>query len=88
MLNVVRASYRFLILEPTVFTTIWDWSCFLEVVQQSTSLTLVNDATPKNIMLDLRWCSAGILSRTLRLSFKASANLNIDSEEAFKSFLR
>ncbi|KAH6793247.1 hypothetical protein C2S52_003724 [Perilla frutescens var. hirtella] len=88
LLNVVRASYRFLILEPAIFTTLWDWSCFLDVVHQSVDLTLVNDAVLRNIMSDLRWCSAGIVSRALRLSFKASANLNIDSEEAFKSYMR
>ncbi|XP_057771067.1 midasin isoform X2 [Salvia miltiorrhiza] len=88
LLNVVRASYRFLILEPAVFTTLWDWSCFLDIVQQSADLTLVNDAMLRNILFDMRWCSVGIVSRALRLSFKASANLNTDSEEAFKSFLR
>lgn len=88
MLNVVRASYHFLILEPEVFTTLWDWSCVLDLVQQSTDLTLVNDAMLRNIMFDLRWCSVGILSVALRLSFKASANLSLDCEEAFKSFLR
>ncbi|KAL1551716.1 midasin-like isoform X1 [Salvia divinorum] len=88
LLNVVRASYRFLTLEPAVFTTLWDWSCFLDIVQQSADLTLINDATLRNILFDLRWCSAGILSRALRLSFKASANLNTESEEAFKSYMR
>ncbi|KAL8480046.1 hypothetical protein ACS0TY_026830 [Phlomoides rotata] len=84
LLNVVRASYRFLKLEPEIFTTLWDWSPFLDLVQQPTDLTLVND----DAMLDLRWCSIGIISMTLRLSFKASANLNIDSDKAYKSFLR
>ena len=88
LLNVVRASYRFLTLEPAVFTTLWDWSCFLDIVQQSADLTLINDATSRIIWFDLRWCSAGILSRALRLSFKASANLNTESEEAFKSYMR
>ncbi|KAG6397962.1 hypothetical protein SASPL_139412 [Salvia splendens] len=88
LLNVVRVSYRFLTLEPAVFTTLWDWSCFLDIVQQSADLTVFNDATLRTIFSDLRWCSAGILSRALRLSFKASANLNTESEEAFKSYMR
>ncbi|KAI3455601.1 hypothetical protein Pfo_012264 [Paulownia fortunei] len=88
LLIVVRASYRFLILEPEVFTTLWDWSCILDLVQQSTDLTMVNDAVLKNIIFDLRWCSVGILSVVLRLSFKASANLGPDSEEALQCFLR
>ncbi|GFQ03814.1 midasin [Phtheirospermum japonicum] len=88
LLNVVRASYRFLILEPGVFTTLWDWSCILDLVQQSRDLTMVNDAIVRNIVFDLRWCSMSILSVVMKLSFKASVNLDLDSEEAFQSFLR
>lgn len=88
LLNVVLASYRFLILKPAVFTTLWDWSCFLDVVQQSAELTLVSDSMSSDILFDLRWCSAGIVSIALRLSFKASASLHIDSEEDFKSSRR
>ncbi|KAK4427378.1 Midasin [Sesamum alatum] len=88
LLNVLRASYRFLILKPEVFTTLWDWSCILEVVQQSKDIAPVNDAMLRNIIFDLRWCSLGILSVVLRLSFKASANLGLGPEEALQSFLR
>ncbi|KAL2243207.1 UNVERIFIED_CONTAM: Midasin, partial [Sesamum indicum] len=88
LLNVLRASYRFLILKPEVFNTLWDWSCILDVVQQSKDLALVNNAMLRNIIFDLRWCSIGILSVVLRLSFKASANLGLGPEEALQSFLR
>ncbi|CAA0814598.1 Unknown protein, partial [Striga hermonthica] len=87
LLNVVRASYRFLTLEPEIFTTLWDWSCILNLIQQSRDFT-TNDAGLRNIMSDLRWCSMGILSVVLKLSFKASSNVDLDSEEAFQSFLR
>ncbi|KAL3632042.1 hypothetical protein CASFOL_025026 [Castilleja foliolosa] len=87
LLNVVRASYRFLTLEPGVFTTLWDWSCILDLVQKSRDLT-VDDPILRNIIFDLRWCSMGILSVVMKLSFKASANLDMDAEEAFESFLR
>ncbi|KAL0341854.1 UNVERIFIED_CONTAM: Midasin, partial [Sesamum calycinum] len=87
LLNVLRASYRFLILKPEVFTTLWDWSCILDVVQQSKDLALVNDAMLRNIIFDLRWCSVCILSVVLRLSFKASANLGL-GPEVHQSFLR
>ncbi|KAK6125035.1 hypothetical protein DH2020_041213 [Rehmannia glutinosa] len=88
LLDVVRASYRFLILEPEVFTTLWDWSCILDLVQQSGDLTMVNDPVLRNIIFDLKWCSIGILSMVLRLSFKASAKLGLGSEEAFQSYMR
>ncbi|KAL8046294.1 hypothetical protein ABFX02_08G168300 [Erythranthe guttata] len=91
LLDVARASYRFLILEPEVFTTLWDWSCILEIVKQPA----VNDAVSRNIISDLRWCSIGILKVVLRLNFTASANLGLepanrglDSEEALQSYLR
>ncbi|PIN24697.1 hypothetical protein CDL12_02579 [Handroanthus impetiginosus] len=88
LLNVVRASYRFLILEPDVFTTLWDWSCILDLLKLSTDPTVANDAVLRNILFDLRWCSVGILLVVLRLSSKAAANLGLDSEEALQSFLR
>ncbi|KAL0354509.1 UNVERIFIED_CONTAM: Midasin [Sesamum radiatum] len=73
-------------IEAEVFTTLWDWSCILDVVQQSKDITLVNDAMLRNIIFDLRWCSVGILSVVLRLSFKASANLGLGPEEVHQSF--
>ncbi|XP_051115352.1 midasin [Andrographis paniculata] len=88
LLNVVRASYRFLTLEPKVFTVLWDWSCILDVVQHLADLTMTDDLMLKNIILDLRWCSVHILSVVLKLSFKASAKLGLDSVDAFQSFLR
>lgn len=88
MLNVVRASYRFLLLRPEVFTTLWDWSCILDLAQHCKELNVVDDAVIRNNIFDLRWCSSGILSAVLSLSVRATENLGLDSEEAFQCYLR
>ncbi|KAL6547365.1 hypothetical protein OROMI_023086 [Orobanche minor] len=88
LLNVIRASYLFLILEPEVLTTKWNWSCFLDILNQSKDLTLINTAEMREIVSDMRWCSVEILSVVLNSSFKASADLGLDPDNAFQSFLR
>ncbi|KAL3824480.1 hypothetical protein ACJIZ3_020509 [Penstemon smallii] len=88
LLNVFRASYLLLILEPEVFATMWDWTCFWNFVHQPMYLTLANDAELRKNVSDMKWCCKGILSVVLRLSFKASEKLGLGSEEALQSLLR
>ncbi|KAL2462441.1 ATPase [Forsythia ovata] len=88
ILNVVRASYRFLVLEPEIFTRLWDWSCFLDLVQQSAYLEPGKDTELRKNVSDIRWCGVQILSVVLKLSFKAPTKFGLDSEVAFQSWLR
>lgn len=88
MLNDVRASYRFLLAEPGVFTTLWDWSCFLDSVQLLADFELHEDEELKRNILDLRWCSIQILSMVLKINDRASSNFGLASGEAFLCLLR
>ncbi|KAL6993116.1 hypothetical protein U1Q18_011234 [Sarracenia purpurea var. burkii] len=96
LLNVVRASYRLLLAQPEVFAPLWDWSCFLDLVQQSADhlvqqsadLDLGNNTELlKNAVLDMRWCGIQILSIILKISDRATAKC-LGLEDAFSCLLR
>ncbi|MQL83111.1 hypothetical protein Taro_015598 [Colocasia esculenta] len=42
LLNIVRLSFRFLQMEPDIFSKFWDWSCFLDLVQISANSRVGN----------------------------------------------
>ncbi|CAJ1950871.1 unnamed protein product [Sphenostylis stenocarpa] len=74
-LHITRISYRFLLMEPEIFTKLWDWSCFIDLVKDPCKS-------------DLTWCGVQILSVLLKLGYKATENLNLGAEEAFSCVLR
>ncbi|CAJ1947762.1 unnamed protein product [Sphenostylis stenocarpa] len=74
-LHITRISYRLLLMEPEIFTKLWDWSCFIDLVKDPCKS-------------DLTWCGVQILSVLLKLGYKATENLNIGVEEAFSCVLR
>lgn len=86
LLNVVRASCRFLIAKPEVFTTLWDWSCFLDFVKHFEEND--EDKTSQRIGYDIWWCRVQILAVILKSNSKASINYALDSSEAFSCLLR
>jgi hypothetical protein len=66
-LRVARISYRFLVLNPEIFSKLWDWSCFLEL---------------EPCKSDLIWCRGEILKVVLKSGSRASESLNIEAQEA------
>ncbi|XP_071901315.1 midasin-like isoform X1 [Coffea arabica] len=87
LLNVVRASYRLLLAAPGVFTTFWDWSSFLDIVQLLADIEHEDEELKRNLQ-DLRWCSVQILSMVLKIRDRASSNFGLRSGEAFLCLLR
>ncbi|XP_073126022.1 midasin isoform X2 [Henckelia pumila] len=95
LLNVVRASYGLLMMETDTFMAFWDWSCFLDLLQNYPNSVASNNVSDmrlkdelREIVSDIRWCSINILSLVLGLSFEASANLGHDSKQSFHSLMR
>ncbi|XP_057977825.1 midasin isoform X2 [Malania oleifera] len=88
LLNPVRTSCRLLLMEPEVFSKLWDWSCFLELVHLFANLSLgENTELSKNIS-DMRWCSIRIFSVILKMSECATKNFCSGSEETLGCLLR
>ncbi|KAL3690583.1 hypothetical protein R1sor_016892 [Riccia sorocarpa] len=91
LLDVVRACYRFLQLEPKAFRDLWDWSPFLDLL-----LWDAKDPAGElssEVLLDVRWCAAQVLSTVLRMSDGATRlmSLNISGlseEDAFACLIR
>ncbi|KAL2649174.1 hypothetical protein R1flu_017302 [Riccia fluitans] len=91
LLDIVRACYRFLQLEPKIFRDLWDWSPFLDLLRwawkdQSRELS-------SEVCLDVRWCAAQVLSIVLRMSDGATRlmSLNVSGlseEDGFACLMR
>ncbi|KAF7135896.1 hypothetical protein RHSIM_Rhsim08G0236800 [Rhododendron simsii] len=88
LLNVIRASYRLLLARPEVFATLWDWSCFLDLMLQSADLDPGGDAELYKNVSDMKWCGIQILSIVLKISDRATCNIGLGQEEAFECLLR
>ncbi|XP_020093830.1 midasin isoform X2 [Ananas comosus] len=99
LLEAARISYRFLVMDPKVFSELWDWSCFLDLVKKTTDFHLYYGVLLSDV-LDVRWCSIQILSVTLKTSDRATEcfgfgademeteNSGREAEEAFMCLLR
>ncbi|KAJ1401026.1 Sigma-54 interaction domain, ATP-binding site 1 [Sesbania bispinosa] len=74
-LHVARISYRLLLVEPEIFSKLWDWSCFLDLIKE-----------PRKP--DVIWCGVQILKVVLKLGCRATGSLNIGIEETFVCLLR
>lgn len=89
LLDATRVSYRFLKVDPKIFAELWDWSCFLDLVQQChTDVYSSNDSWFLGSIIDVRWCGIQILSVILRISDRATRNFGIKADTAFACFLR
>ncbi|XP_052182550.1 midasin isoform X2 [Diospyros lotus] len=88
LLNVVRASYRLLLACPEVFSSLWDWSCFLDLVQHYVDLDPGDNMELLKNVSDLRWCGIQILSVILKLNDGTTGNFGLTAEESFTCSLR
>uniref|UniRef100_F6HXY6 Midasin n=2 Tax=Vitis vinifera TaxID=29760 RepID=F6HXY6_VITVI len=88
LLNSVQTAYRFLLMEPDVFSRLWDWSCFLDLVQKLANLDMVDDDKFVKNISDIRWCGLQILFVILKMNDTAIANFGIGAEEALGCLLR
>lgn len=88
-MDVIWVSYRFLLMEPKVFSELWNWSCFLDLVQQcSANVDLGSDSEVIKNIQDLRWCGIQILSVILRISDRATENFGLIGDTVHSCFLR
>ncbi|KAF3328833.1 midasin [Carex littledalei] len=87
LLEATRLSYRFLATEPKVFSELWDWSCFLDLLQTLGDLNLT-ETTQSDEVLELRWYTVQILSIVLKSSDRIIENLGIRADEAFTCYER
>ncbi|XP_043707635.1 midasin [Telopea speciosissima] len=88
LLNAVRTSYRFLLLKPNVFSELWNWSCFMNLVQHSPNVGSGNNPELLKVILDIKWCGIQILSNILRMSDRATSCCGLDAENSFSCLLR
>ncbi|KAI4355485.1 hypothetical protein L6164_004254 [Bauhinia variegata] len=88
-LYAARISYRLLLMETEIFSKLWDWSCFLDLLEESKDLDLgsLNESV-KVLVTDLIWCGVQALAIVLKLGYRAIESLNINDEEAFACLLR
>lgn len=71
-----------------VFSKLWDWSCFLDLIKHPGNLSLCSSANNEEDMVDIRWCVVQIICLILNLRDRATANFAITDEDAFSSLLR
>ncbi|KAG7997478.1 hypothetical protein I3843_01G213100 [Carya illinoinensis] len=89
VLHAARISYRLLLMDSEIFSKLWDWSCFLDLVKQSSNLHLSRNAGyADTVIADIRWCGIQILSVILKTSCRPTADFSIETEEAFTCLLR
>lgn len=88
LLHTVRVSYRLLLMNSQIFTELWDWSCFLNLIDQMADLHLKDGWPLLSNILDLRWCTIQIISVALKLSDRSTRSFGMGGEEAFTCLLR
>lgn len=69
-------------MEPQIFSGLWDWTCFLDLMQQTSDVGAI--VAPR----DIRWCGIQILSTSLKISDRATEDFGFGSDEAFACLLR
>ncbi|PKU87348.1 hypothetical protein MA16_Dca021296 [Dendrobium catenatum] len=86
IVDIIRVSYRLLLLDPKVFSELWDWSGFYDLVQH-VNCPQIETANPVfNDLLDIRWCVIQMLSVVMRTSDRIIANLGMGAEEALCAY--
>lgn len=89
ILLAAQTSYRLLLVDSELFSKLWDWSCFLDLVKQSANLDLSSGGVYVDIVVaDIRWCGIQILSVVLKTSCRPTADFSMETEEAFSCLLR
>ncbi|PKA58467.1 hypothetical protein AXF42_Ash013973 [Apostasia shenzhenica] len=82
IVDVVRVTYRLLVMEPKVFSELWDWSIFLDLIDVIAVHPLLD------CVLDIRWCALQILSVVLRSSDRTIPNSGMKQDDSFMCLLR
>ncbi|XP_076884991.1 midasin-like [Bidens hawaiensis] len=64
LLDAIRVSYRLLLAEPVLFSKLWDWSCFLDLLHEISGF----NGEKSELLVDIRWCVVQILTVVLKMS--------------------
>jgi midasin len=74
-------------MEPKVFSELWDWSCFLDLLQSLSDLNL-NEAAQSDNGSEIRWCTVQILSIVLKSSDRIIENVGLSAVDALMCYER
>uniref|UniRef100_A0A7N2N809 Midasin AAA lid domain-containing protein n=1 Tax=Quercus lobata TaxID=97700 RepID=A0A7N2N809_QUELO len=66
----------------------WNWSCFLDLVKQTSNPDLSSSAADITVIADIKCCGIQILSVILKTSHIPTPHFSIRATEAFSCFLR
>ncbi|KAB1206141.1 hypothetical protein CJ030_MR7G014286 [Morella rubra] len=89
VLRAARTSYRLLLLNSEIFSKLWDWSCFLDLVKQSSTCDPSRGfGNEDSVIADIRWCGIQILSVVLKMSCRPTVDFSMEAEAAFTCLLR
>ncbi|KAL4625562.1 hypothetical protein ACB092_05G035400 [Castanea dentata] len=90
ILCAARTSYRLLLVDSEIFSKLrnWNWSCFLDLVKQTSNPDLSSSAADNTVIADIKWCGIQILSVILKTSHIPTPHFSIGATEAFSCFLR
>ncbi|KAJ0981578.1 hypothetical protein J5N97_009833 [Dioscorea zingiberensis] len=88
LLEAVRVTYRFLVIETKVFSELWEWTCFFYLMRQPEILNFSDVKMPLDDILDIRWCSSQILSVVLKISDRAVEQFGLGQDETLLCLLR
>lgn len=87
-LHAVRTSYRFLLLELEVFSKLWNWSCFLDLLKKNVPADFSGASELEKHIADIKWGGMHILSAVLEMSDRATMDSCHRPEDAFSCLLR
>lgn len=88
LLEVVRVTYRFLVMETKVFSELWEWTCFFDLMRQPEILNFSCTKMALDNKLDIKWCSSQILSVVLKISDRAVEKFGLGPDETLSCLLR
>ncbi|KAL8154412.1 hypothetical protein V2J09_012172 [Rumex salicifolius] len=103
VLLIFQISYRFLLVDPDYFKSIWEWSFLLKFIRQIESVhpddpEYMSDMSEDsrehnanketNVFKDIRWLGAQILSALLNVPNRPVPNFGLTAKEALACFLR
>jgi hypothetical protein len=87
ILCAARTSYRLLLVDSEIFSKLWNWFCFLDLVKQTFNLDLSSSAADI-VIADIKWCGIQILSIVLKTSCIPTPHFIIGAKEALTCSFR
>ena len=89
-LCAARTSYCLLLMDSEIFSKLrnWNWSCFLDLVKQTSNPDLSSSAADITVIADIKWCGIQILWVILKISHIPTPHFSTGATEAFSCFLR